>query len=401
MPENLSSRRHFLAASSALPFLSMSAFAAEEKIYRVGVLGHTGRGDFGHGMDTLWKAVPSTKVVAVSDPVEEGRAKAVKKLGLKPEEGFDSYETLLEKTHPDIVSVALRHTDQHHAMIMAAIDAGAKGIYVEKPFCRDLVEADEIVAACEASGTKLAIAHRNRYNPVLPVVKQLVKDGAIGKWLEVRLRGKEDGRGGSQDLWVLGSHLLSLANYFTGAPTSCSATVLQDKRPVTAADVKDGAEGLGPLAGNEVHARYETESGIPVFFDSIQESGSREAGFGIQLIGTEGIIDLRADRNPLAHILKGSPFHPDKDARKWEPITTAGIGKAEPDPELGKFVMSHQAAAHDLIECIETGRAPLCNEKDGRVILEMILGVFESHRQGGKSVSIPLKNRTNALSQLK
>lgn len=393
-------RRRFLTASGALPFLSLNSFSAEAKTYRVGVIGHTGRGDFGHGMDTLWKEVPATTVVAVSDPVEEGRAKAIKKLGLKPEDGFDSYQKLLDETHPDIVSVASRHTDQHHAMIMAAIKAGAKGIYVEKPFCRDLVEADEIVAACEASGTKLAIAHRNRYHPVLPVVKKLVEDGAIGTWLEVRLRGKEDGRGGSQDLWVLGSHLLNLANYFTGNPTSCSATVLQDKQPVTASDVIDGAEGLGPLAGNEIHARYETESGIPVFFDSIQKAGTRETGFGLQLVGTEGIIDFRADRNPLVQIMKGSPFNPNKEARYWTPISTAGIGKPQPDPELSRFVMSHQAAALDLIDCIENDGDPLCNERDGRVVLEMILGVFESHRQSGKRVEIPLQNRTNALGRL-
>ena len=393
-------RRRFISAAGTLPFLSLNSFSAETKTYRVGVIGHTGRGDFGHGMDTLWKEVPATQVVAVSDPVEGGLAKALKKLGLQPESGFNSYQQLLDETHPDIVSVASRHTDQHHAMIMAAIKSGASGIYIEKPFCRDLVEADEIVAACEASGTKLAIAHRNRYHPVLPVVQKLVEDGAIGEWLEVRLRGKEDGRGGSQDLWVLGSHLLNLAHYFTGAPTSCAATVLQDKRRVTAADVVDGAEGLGPLAGNEVHARYETESGIPVFFDSLKEAGTREAGFGLQLIGTEGIIDFRADRNPLVQIMKGSPFNPSKDARSWTPISTAGIGEPHPDPEASRFVMSHQAAALDLIDSIENDGKPLCNEQDGRVVLEMILGVFESHCQGGKRVEIPLQNRTNALSRL-
>ena len=34
-----------------------------------------------------------------------------------------------------------------------------------------------------------------------------------------------------------------------------------------AAAVENGAEGIGPLAGNEIHARFETEKGIPVFFD--------------------------------------------------------------------------------------------------------------------------------------
>jgi hypothetical protein len=33
--------------------------------------------------------------------------------------------------------------------------------------------------------------------------------------------------------------------------------------------------------------------------------------------------------------------------------------------------------------------------------VEMICGVFESHRQGGRAVAIPLKERGNALALLK
>src|SRR5690606_16371842 len=102
-------------------------------------------------------------------------------------------------------------------------------------------EADAIVAACEKHGAKLAIAHRNRYHPVLPVVAKRIEDGAIGRWLEIRARGKEDARGGALDLWVLGSHLLDLCHVFTRKPLACSATVLQDGRPVVASDVQDGA----------------------------------------------------------------------------------------------------------------------------------------------------------------
>jgi hypothetical protein len=49
-------------------------------------------------------------------------------------------------------------------MILAAIAAGVKGIYVEKPFVRTLAEADEVVKLCAEKGVRLAIAHRNRYH---------------------------------------------------------------------------------------------------------------------------------------------------------------------------------------------------------------------------------------------
>ena len=44
--------------------------------YRIGVIGHTGRGGYGHGVDTTWFEHPQCKVVAVSDPDPEGLAKA-------------------------------------------------------------------------------------------------------------------------------------------------------------------------------------------------------------------------------------------------------------------------------------------------------------------------------------
>ncbi len=399
MTDSLINRRSFVGGALTLAG-GISLYSAEEERLRVGVIGHTGRGDFGHGIDKVWLKIPETKIVAVADPGDKGRAKAIQRLKVSNDGGFADYHKMLATVKPDIVAIGPRHVDQHRDMAVAAVESGAKGIYIEKPFCRDLQEADDIVAACEKSGTRLAIAHRNRYHPVLPVVAQLIKNGAIGKWLEIRIRGKEDRRGGSEDLWVLGAHLLNLAHYFAGKPLTCSASVLQDGRPVEKKDVTDGPEGLGPLAGNEVHARYEMESGIPVFFDSIQNSGTREAGFGIQLIGTKGIIDFRGDAEPLAYILQGSPFRPEAKPRAWIPITTAGIGKPEPIADIRAQIAGHIAPAKDLIAAIHENRAPLCSARDGRVVIEMIMAIFESHRLGGKRVTLPLLHRGNPLTKL-
>jgi predicted homoserine dehydrogenase-like protein len=43
---------------------------------RIGVIGRTGHGDYGHGLDTVWARVPGTQVVAVADDDREGLAKA-------------------------------------------------------------------------------------------------------------------------------------------------------------------------------------------------------------------------------------------------------------------------------------------------------------------------------------
>ena len=392
-------RRRFLASTTLAALALGVRLRADEKRWRVGVIGHTGRGDYGHGLDTMWLKLPETEVVAVADADGTGLAKAqTKLLGAKP---FSDYREMLAQAKPEIVAIAPRHADQHRDMALAAIEAGARGIYIEKPFCRTPAEADEIVAACAKRGVKLAVAHRNRYHPALPSVEKLVRDGRIGQLLEIRGRGKEDARGGVQDLWVLGSHVFNLMNVFGGRPLACSATLLQDDRPAARADVRDGAEGIGPIAGNALHARFEMERGVPAYFDSIAKAGVAEANFGLQLLGNQGLIDLRIDVHPIAHLVPGNPFMPTKDPRPWIPISSAGAGEPEPIADCGPQVASHLFAARDLLAAIRENRAPLCDAEAGRTTVEMICAVLESHRLNSQRVPLPLATRQNPLASFK
>ncbi len=391
-------RRRFLVGSAAALVSSQVGLANASDKLRVAVIGHTGRGNFGHGLDTVWMRLPETQIVAVADANADGLNSAKKRL--KTEQGFEDYRVMLKKVEPDVVAVCPRHPDQHRDMIVASIEAGAKGIYVEKPFCRTPAEADQIIAEAEKRNAKVAIAHRNRYHPTLKAIDKLIADGELGRVLEIRGRGKGDRRGGGEDLWVLGSHTLNLMNYFGGKPQSCSAVMKQNGRRVTKADVKEGNEALGALAGNEIHARYEMERGFTAYFDSIANDDTRNHGFGLQVIGSRGIVSLKCDRHPLAHFVPGNPFEPTDKPRPWIPISTAGIGKPEPRDDLVEMVSHHGAPAHDLIQSIGTDRQPLCSAYEGATVLEMICGVFESHRQDSRAVTLPLTERENALTKL-
>jgi len=369
-------RRQFIAVAATSGIAFAIRAASNERKLRVAVIGHTGRGNYGHGLDTMWLCLPETEIVAVADADPKGLAAAQKRLSVK---GFADYRAMLAETKPDIVSIALRHIDQHRDMALAAIASGARGIYMEKPFCRTPAEADEIVAACGRRNVKLALAHRNRYHPALPVA---AKDAAIGELRELRGRGKEDERGGVLDLWVLGSHVFNLAHFVAGKPLACTAKLLQDGRPVTRADLQEGAEGVGPVGGNELHARFEMERGVPLVFKSVRRAGSKADGFGLQLVGTKGTIDLRVDEDPFARRIPSQ-----------EPVGPAGADVVKP-------VASHELAARDLIAAMREDRAPLCDAKAGRVTVEMICAVLESHRLGGRPVTFPLATRQNPLTLL-
>jgi predicted dehydrogenase len=390
-------RRQFIGSTLGAGLALATHAAADERRLRVAVIGHTGRGNYGHDIDKVWLTLPEVELVAVADADAKGLAAAQQRLKLA--HGFADYRALLADIKPDIVAIAPRFADEHRDMTLAAIAAGARGIYSEKPFCRSPAEADEIVTACEKHGVKFAVAHRNRYHPALAAADRLIKDGAMGRLLEMRGRGKEDARGGGLDLWVLGAHLMNLMHYFGGQPLACSATVLQDGRPVTRADLQDGAEGVGPLAGNTVHARYEMERGLPAFFDSVQNAGEKASGFGLQLIGTQGVIDMRIDTEPFVQLLPGGALHPQREPRTWVPVSSAGAGQPEPIADLAKQVSSHQLAVRDLLAAIRDNRAPLCDARAGRTTIEMICAVFESHRLGGQRVTFPLTTRENPLTK--
>ncbi len=363
--------------------------------YRVGVIGHTGQGNWGHGVDSVWLQFPECEIVGVADPNQGGLAAAVKRL--QAPRGFADYRELLDQTKPDIVAVCPRWLNQHRDMVVAAAERGMH-VYMEKPMCRTLEEADQMAAACEKSGIKLALAHQTRYSPKLHVVRDMILDGKIGKVLELRGRGKEDRRGGGEDLWVLGSHVMNLMHHFGGEPNWCFAQVLQDNQPITGQQVREGAEGIGPLAGDSLAAMYGMDDGVTAYFASQRNQGNKGNRFGLQIFGSEGIIEIVTGYLPAVNFLPDSRWSPGRSGAKWIPVSSAGPGEPEP-LKNGGLNAGNVLAVHDLLQAIQDDRLPECSVYEGRTTIEMIAGVFESHRQQGP-VNIPLENRKNPLTTL-
>ena len=169
---------------------------------RIGIIGATGKGDYGHGVDVAASKVPNVEIVALADASDAGREAASKRTN--PARTYADYHEMLRKETLDVAVICPRWIDQHHEMILASAQAGCH-IYMEKPFCPTLAECDSAIKELQKKNLKLGIAHVTQYSPVLDVVKSLINSGEIGDVLEFRGRGKEDQRGGGEDLWVLGS----------------------------------------------------------------------------------------------------------------------------------------------------------------------------------------------------
>lgn len=365
------------------------------KKYRVGIIGRTGKGNYGHGLDVAWQHVDQVEVAAVADENEGGRAAALKRTGAK--KAYADYREMLDKEKLDMVAICQRWLDKHHEMALAAAEHRCH-IYMEKPFCRTLEEADEIVQATEMRHLKLQIAHGNRHTPHLKPIRALIRNGDIGDVLEIRVRGKEDSRrGGGEDLWVLGTHMLDLARLLSGDVESCFATVRAGGEPVTAKHVKPGNEGIGPLAGDHIEAMFRFKNGTPCFFGSRRGAAGNPTRFGLTVFGSKGIIKMQSGYLRPAWLLRDPSWSPGRSGSKWETISSNGPGK--PETISGDGHGGNVDAVRDLIASIEEDRQPISSAYDARAATEMIVAVFESHRVGGP-VALPLKNRKNPLTML-
>lgn len=358
---------------------------------RVAVIGRTGRGDWGHAIDQLWTAVDGTTLVAVADESAEGLAKAVERLGLDggaPGTASRDWRAMLAEVKPDIVSLCMRHIDCHAEMAIAAAESGVKGIFMEKPFVRTAAEADAVIAACRSSGTKLAIAMVNRHSPTYGIVRDLVEDGRIGRLLELRGRGKEDARGGAEDLWVLGCHVLDMMADLGGAPRWCQATITRDGRPITKADAKEAPEGIGLIAGDAVEAMFGLADGPVGFFASVREAGLKQPNFSLTLVGTKGAIHIRPDNLPHAYLREAPLWRVDKDV-PWQPIGPEGIGAGLPAEEgdrAAERASWARRAAADLVAAIKEDREPAAGMFAGQTTIEMTAAAFASALSGERCV---------------
>lgn len=133
--------------------------------------------------------------------------------------GYQDYRLMLSDLRPEMVSVCAFAPDRE-VMVGAALDCGARGVIIEKPFALSLDAAERMMAKADACGARLFVNHQRRY----------------GKPFEAF----RDSAGQVGDLWAIdivqpfgnildfGSHLIDAALFVLGRarrPDNLFATV--------------------------------------------------------------------------------------------------------------------------------------------------------------------------------
>ena len=213
---------------------------------------------------------------------------------------FDELNRMLDETAPELLDIILP-PEAHRVPIEAAISAGLKTIICQKPFCRDLNEARDMVHLAKAAGTLIVVHENFRFQPWYRVLKYALERGDVGKPLQLTFRLRPgDGQGPSAYLdrqpyfqmmkkflvHETAVHWVDTFRFLLGDPTA----VYADLRRVNPA-----------IAGEDAgYILFDHTDGVRALFDGNRnldhatDNPRRTMGEAI-LEGTKGIITLKGD----------------------------------------------------------------------------------------------------------
>lgn len=318
-------------------------------------------------------ACPQARLAAVCDVIPEKAQK------LAAEHGnarvYTDYRELLADPAVDVVSVCTP-SGLHAEVAVAAARAG-KHALSEKPMDISLAQADAMIAAHKAAGTKLAVIFQRRTSPLWQYIKRTVDSGALGKlvlgdaYLKYFRSQEYYDSAGWRGTWALdgggalmnqGVHCIDLLQWVMG--------------PV---------ESLYALAAPLVRK-------IEVEDTAVAALKFKNGAFGV-LEGTTSVTP-GMDHRLEFHGELGSIRIDSEDVAEWNVPGVPAPGSGDSTASVASDPTQLTADGHtiqvcDLVAAIKEDRKPFVSGEDARPALELILAVYQSARTG-QPVKLPL-----------
>lgn len=135
-------------------------------------VGVVGTGVMGSHHARIYYELPGVKLVGVVDKDIEGARKIGQKYGARV---FSDAKELIGKV--DAVSIAVPttlHRDVANFFLKNGVD-----VLVEKPVAANIEEADEMIDAAKENDRILMVGHVERFNPIIDVLKNVIKNEKI------------------------------------------------------------------------------------------------------------------------------------------------------------------------------------------------------------------------------
>ncbi|MBN2581848.1 MAG: Gfo/Idh/MocA family oxidoreductase [Planctomycetes bacterium] len=289
-------------------------------------------------------------------------------------EAIPSLEALLARDDIDAVSV-LTPNATHSALGVQVAKAG-KHCLVEKPPDMTLEKADALIAAFDASGTKLAVCLNCRFRKALEPVKQALAEGRFGtllacdvymKWfrpqdyyhLDAWRSSREHGAGVTVQQAF---HYYDLALYLMGPVSRVWARMENLAHP--GVPVEDTTMAMMDFANG---ARGVLQASTAMYPGS---------DLRIEINGSKGTAVMVGERLARFEFEDSRP----EDAKALE------IGAAQGPTGAGGAAAfqhhEHMYLIEDLCDAIRENRDPRITGREGRRTLELALAMYDSAETG-------------------
>ncbi len=329
-----------------------------------------GVGHLGQHHARILAGLPDVDLVGVVDANPEQARAIAAKLGTT---GYEHFEPLIGRV--DAVSV-VTPTIHHHAVALAFLSAGVPTL-VEKPVCRTVAEADDLIALATRAGVPLQVGHIERFNPAF---EELARRPIHPKFVEAERHGPFTGRsidiGAVLDLMI---HDLDLLLALVGGPVTRVAAV--------GAAVFGGYEDM-------VNARLEFENGCVahVTASRITRHPKRrlrvwapEGYAGIDFV-TRKLTLVQQSPELREHGIRSDKLDAAAKARLKDEVFGRYLQVLNLDADR-KFDQLTAELKH-FIDCVRTGNNPRVSGRDGRDALELaerVLAALQAHPWEGSA----------------
>ncbi len=328
--------------------------------YRVGVIG-AGRKGTQHAR--AYQLNPLAEVVAVADTDEDNLELFQRRFNL--EVAYSDYREMLEKEKLDVVAPILP-VQFNPDIVLGCAEANIKAILCEKPMACSLEQGDRMVAACAERGIAFAAGDADRNFESLWEVRDMIEGR---KWGAV-----------------------------------CSMTLYQSTNEISGG----GCQGLSVMRLFADDADVEWVSGW-VRDEPFSNEDQGMGGYVHFANGRSCFIEYNPGaKRGLEVVCENGVFFFENNARYriWEKADT-NIGEAKdlfpaekhwgPDYDKEGWVSMSTRQANtiqSIIDALETGKDPRCSGDNMCKVLEIAIGLRESHRKGHVPIKFPLEDRS-------
>ena len=350
-----------------------------------------GCGKVGEAHAAALTSLPTSRLVAVFDPLPERAAAFAARFGGQP---YSDLEDLLGNTAVEAASICTPHPS--HPDLTVACTARGWHVLVEKPMAVDLKGCDTMIAAADAAHVKLGVISQRRFYEPVQRVKQAIAAGKIGRpvlgvlmvfgWRDREYyqldpwRGKWATEGGGVMLTQT-THQIDLFQWFMGPIAELFGYWDNLNHPYV--EVEDTAVACVRFVNGGLGNIVLSNSQKPGFFAKVHIHGENGASVGVQTDGGSPLIfGVPQTVFPPINDIWTVPGEEDLLPR-WQAEDEAHCRKVD--------VMSHYHALQiaDFLDAILEDRPPAVDGREGRKHVELFTAVYRSQRDG-RPVRFPL-----------